>query len=63
MKYLALIASLLLAAPVLAQQAPTPQEQALGQEVMECIAGRVTLRARIVQLEAELAKAKAGAKE
>jgi uncharacterized small protein (DUF1192 family) len=34
---------------------------ALSQEIMECVGGKVQLRARINQLEAEIAKAKAEA--
>ena len=63
MKRLALIAALI-SSPALAQQ-PTsppigndPAQAALGQEVMECVGGRVQLRARIIALEAELAKTK-----
>lgn len=58
MKRIALIAALI-ATPALAQQQPAHQEQALGQEVMECVGGKVQLRARVAQLEAELAKMKA----
>lgn len=53
-----LILALCLASPsALAQQpAPDPAQTALSQEIMECVGGKVQLRARINQLEAELAK-------
>jgi hypothetical protein len=60
-----ILAAALFASPAFAQQSnPTPTgaepaQAALGQEVMECMGGKVQLRARLLQLEAELAKAKA----
>lgn len=58
MKQVFLAAALL--APLAAQaQQPPPETAALGQEVMECVGGKIQLRTKIVQLEAELAKAKA----
>lgn len=40
---------------------PDPAQTALGQEVMECVGGKVQLRARVNQLEAEIAQLKASA--
>ena len=56
-----LLASFLLVTPAVAQQ-PNPENTALGQEIMECVVGKVQLRTRIAQLEAELAKTKQAAK-
>lgn len=52
------IASLFLVLPALAQSqpAPDPHTAALGQTLMEAISREVQLRARIVQLEMDLAK-------
>ena len=43
-----------------AQQPPaTPEQTALGQEIMECIGNKVQLRTQLARLEAELAKLRA----
>ena len=62
MKFLTVIVCFV-AMPALAQQPPGPPpgdyaQAALAAEVMECIGGRVQLRQRVAQLEAELAKLK-----
>jgi hypothetical protein len=54
-KWLAVLASLL-ATPAVAQQANDPV--ALGNELLECVGGKVQLRSRIAQLEAEVARLK-----
>jgi len=46
----------LLTFPAFAEQ--QPENLALGQEIMECVGGKVQLRVRIAQLEAEIAKLK-----
>jgi hypothetical protein len=56
---LTLVACLL--APAALAQAPPPDTAALGAEIMDCVGGKVQLRGRINQLEAELAKLKADA--
>jgi uncharacterized small protein (DUF1192 family) len=57
LKYL--IIAFLAATPALAQQAP--DATAMGNELMECVGGKVQLRTKIAQLEAEIAKLKADA--
>jgi hypothetical protein len=46
----------LISFPALAQQ---PDVAAVGAELMECVGGKVQMRTRIAQLEAEIAKLKA----
>jgi hypothetical protein len=58
LKYLVIFA-LFAASPALAQQAP--DATAMGNELMECVGGKVQLRTKINQLEAEIAKLKADA--
>jgi hypothetical protein len=54
-----LILALFVATPAFAQQAP--DATAMGNELMECVGGKVQLRTKINQLEAEIVKLKADA--
>lgn len=56
MKTLILILCLLATSSM--AQVPPPEQAAMGAEIMECVGGKVQLRTRINQLEAELAKLK-----
>lgn len=51
-----IIFALLIATPAFAQQ-PTAAD--VGTELLECVSGKVQLRAKIAQLEAEIARLKA----
>lgn len=56
-------AALALASPALAQQAPTPSEQALGAKLMAEINAGLSCSADVIKIKADLAAAQARVKE
>jgi hypothetical protein len=63
MKKVLFASVLLLPNVVLAQQLPSPNEQALGNKLMQEIQGSLTCSASVISLQAELTKAQARVKE
>jgi hypothetical protein len=51
MKRLILLASLIPCAALAQSAPPSPNEQALGAEVMECVGGKVSLRTQLAALQ------------
>jgi hypothetical protein len=62
MRYLPL-AFVLMSASAMAQQAPDPNMQSAGQEIMECVAAKVQLRAQVLEAKAHEAAALAKQKQ